>query len=245
MPRERDNGYTTEEETFVLKKEVQFGFHPVCSSQIQIAENGTEADKKDPSSHYAYGVAYGARPLRGTTEFEVEVTSYGTVWSGTLKLGVMRWKKGRPLTAKDVPRYSPEGTDYCVWSANKIHNRLSGQWGPVEKIYGKTTLDDLRENDRLGFRLTHDGSLIFFVNGESNGIAAKEVYQPGYDVYPVIDHYANCKATRIVRAVIKMEINLQDTCIELISKWLTKGDDADKLPLPQRLKQRIKQSYHN
>ena len=200
MQPEHNGNCATEDKTFMLKEEVEFGFHPICSSQIQIAENGKEAHKKDPSSHYAYGVAYGARILRGTTEFEVEVTSYGTGWSGTLKLGVMRWKKGRPLTSKDVPRYSPEGTDYCVWSANKIHNRLSGQWGPVEKIYGSTTLDDLREKDRLGFRLTHDGTLSFFVNGVSNGVAAKEVYLPGYDVYPVIDHYANCKATRIVRA---------------------------------------------
>eukprot|EP00731_Ephydatia_muelleri_P029448 Em0020g1092a len=197
----RNSNCTADEETFILKEVVQFGFHSVCSSQIQIAENGKEADKKDPSLHYAYGVAYGARPLRGNAEFEVEVTSYGTEGrSGTLKLGVMRWAKGRPLTAKDVPRYSPEGTDYCVWSANKIHNRLRGQSVSVEKIYGRTTLDDLRENDRLGFRLTHDGSLVFFVNGVSHGVAAKEVYYPGFDVYPVIDHYANCKATRIVRA---------------------------------------------
>ena len=137
----RNSNCTADEETFILKEVVQFGFHSVCSSQIQIAENGKEADKKDPSLHYAYGVAYGARPLRGNAEFEVEVTSYGTEGrSGTLKLGVMRWAKGRPLTAKDVPRYSPEGTDYCVWSANKIHNRLRGQSVSVEKIYGRTTL---------------------------------------------------------------------------------------------------------
>ena len=197
----RNSYCTADEETFILKKEVQFGFHSVCSSQIQITKNGKEAYKT--SSHYAYGVAYGARPLRGTAEFEVEVTSYGDtgVQYGTLKLGVMRWKKGRPLTIKDVPRYSPDETDYCVWCANKIHNRLREQWEPVEKIYGKTTLSVLiKEKDRLGFKLTRDGNLVFFVNGVSHGVAATEVYHQGYDVYPVIDHYANCKATRIVRA---------------------------------------------
>ena len=169
------------------------------SPQIKISEgDGLMAEKKDPSSYYAHGVAYGGKPLRGTAEFEVELASYGTGWSGTLKLGVMRCKAGTGIQHKDIPRYSPEGTDHCVWSSDKLHNRLGGT--TEEKSYGLENLDNLREGDRLGLRLSHDGMLVFFINGKWQGLAAEGVYEKGFEVYPVIDHYANCKATHITRA---------------------------------------------
>ena len=189
-----------ESRTFILEETVQFGYHDVCSHQIKLDEsrNRHVAEKKDPDSHYAHGVAYGARSLKGTAEFEVKISSYGTGWSGTLKLGVMRYKKNMPLSSTPVPRYSPEGVDHCVWSADKLHNRIVQ---PVEeKIYGHTNLDDLREGDRVGMRLSHDGVLVFFVNGKSQGIAAENIYDKNSDVYAVVDHYANCKATEITRA---------------------------------------------
>lgn len=186
------------ERTFVLKNDIQFGFHSVCSQHVRISDNLQSAEKKEPSAYYAYGVAYGARPLRGTSEFEVEITSYGTGWSGTLKLGVMRCREGSEIQAKDIPRYTPEGPDHCVWSSDKVHNRLSRV--PQEKAYGLVNLDELREGDRVGLRLTRNGELGFFVNGKWQGVAATRVHQRGFDVYPVIDHYANCRATRITRA---------------------------------------------
>ena len=160
------------------------------------------ATKKDPSATYAYGVVYGERPLRGTAEFEVELVSYGTGWSGTLKLGVMRCKSsGNTLSdPKNIPRYSPEGTHHCVWSSDKLHNRLTDCF--TEQHYGLVNLDELRAGDRLGMRITLDGVLEFFVNGRYQGIAAERIYQRGYDVYAVVDHYANCKATKITRAGI-------------------------------------------
>ena len=186
------------EKTFLLEEDIQFGFHNVCSHQMSVSMDGMYAEKKDPTSYYAYGVAYGAKPLRGTSEFEVEIVSYGTGWSGTLKLGVVRRPSGEEPQLKDIPRYSPEGMEHCVWSADKVHNRMGG--AASEKQYGSVNLDDLREGDRLGMRLSYDGVLVFFVNGLSQGVAAEGVYQKGFDVYPVIDHYANCKATKIIRA---------------------------------------------
>ena len=186
------------DKTFLLESEVQFGYHPVCSSQVTVSDDGLSAEKRDPTSYYAHGVAYGAKPLRGTAEFEVEILSYGTGWSGTLKLGVMRCKTGGEIQQKDIPRYSPEASDHCVWSSDKMHNRLDIRL--AEKSYGYKNLDELRSGDRLGMRLSHDGVLVFFVNGIWQGVAAEKVYEKGYDVYPVIDHYANCKATKITRA---------------------------------------------
>lgn len=143
-------------------------------------------------------MVYGERTLRGTAEFEVELVSYGTGWSGTLKLGVVRCKTGSVIKEKEIPRYSPEGTHHCVWSSDKLHNRLTNCF--TEQPYGLVNLDELRAGDRLGMRITYDGTLEFFVNGRYQGIAADRIYQRGYDVYAVVDHYANCKATRITRS---------------------------------------------
>ena len=208
-----------EEKTFLFPAEVQFGYLPICSSHVevsscvrsaggpvrvltpptcQISEDHRTATKRDPSATYAYGVVYSERPLKGTAEFEVELVSYGTGWSGTLKLGVMRCKTGSYLTEKSIPRYSPEGTHHCVWSSDKLHNRLTDCF--TEQHYGEVNLDELRAGDRLGMRVTLEGNLEFFVNGRYQGVAAEDIYQKGHDVYAVVDHYANCKATKITRS---------------------------------------------
>ena len=190
--------HNSSSKTFILPQIVQFGFHEVCSDQIKIANNGQRAEKKDPSLHYAHGVAYSALPLKGTAEFEVEMTDYGTGWSGTLKLGIAKCKSGAVPVSK-IPRYTPEAADHCVWSSDKVHNRLCSAQ-KQEKPYGNMDLDTLREGDKLGLRLSHDGMLTFFVNGQCQGVAAEKIYEKGHDVYVVVDHYANCKATSITRA---------------------------------------------
>ena len=188
--------------SYILPETVQFGYHDSFHSrQMSISEDTITATKVDPSSHYAYGVCYGAIPLKGTVEFEVEITSYGTGWSGTMKLGIMRCRVEGSIS-QSTPRYSPEGMNHCVWSSTKIHNRLVGSPGTVEteRPYGLINLDDLRVGSKVGLRLSYDGVLTFFVDGRSQGVAAENIYLKGYDVYIVVDHYANCKATRITRA---------------------------------------------
>lgn len=193
---------TNETKTYILPKIVEFGFHQVCSDQIRIMEDGLKAEKKDPGLHYAHGVAYGARSLKGTTEFEVTLNDYGTGWSGTLKLGVAKFKAGNNIQVNKIPRYSPEGPYHCVWSSDKIHNRLQPNQPQqlLEKQYGKKNLDELVAGDSLGLRLSSDGKLVFFINGECQGLAAENVYEKGYEIFPVVDHYANCKATVVTRA---------------------------------------------
>ena len=36
------------------------------------------------------------------------------------------------------------------------------------------------------------------------------------------------------------DINLQDLCLEELSSWLKSGDEVDRLPLPTRLKDKLK-----
>ena len=146
---------------------------------------------------YAKGVVFSEKPLKGLCEFEVELTGYGTTWSGNLKLGIMRHESKIKLDKSTIPRYSPESPEYCVWCASRLHDRIKQM---AELPYGHKTLDELREKDRLGFQITSDGVMSFFLNGVHQGEAVHDVYAPGWDVYAVVDHYGNSKSTRITRA---------------------------------------------
>ena len=183
--------------TFVLRSAVEFGFHSIYADNIKMSEDGMLAEK---TKLYGCGVVYGAKVLRGTTEFEVEITSCKTKWAGSLTLGVMQCVKGTKIKHSAIPQISLGAEMYCMWSSHRVLNKLVGYLGPTEKKYGSTNLENLREGDRLGLRVSHDGVLTFFVNGKSQGVAAQGVYQDGYDLYAVVDVYANCKAVRITRA---------------------------------------------
>ena len=198
------------EDTFVLRSAVEFGFHSVHGPNSKLSENGLLAERIKPSETYNNGVVYGAKVLRGTTEFEVELTSYGGKnrsrinWSGTIRLGLMQCKARSKIKHSDIPSFLPGATNHCIWhtnwGANEVDNKLVGYSGPTRKKYGSANLENLREGDHLGLRVSHDGVLTFFVNGKSQGVAAQGIYQDGYDLYPVVDVYGNCKAVRITRA---------------------------------------------
>ena len=165
-----------------------------------MSEDGSTAEKQNPTANYAGGVVYSDKPLEGLSEFEVTLTKYGTGWSGNLKLGIAMFEAHEPLKnngGKTPPRYSPDARNHCVWCDEKIHDKLQKF---EEKKFGLTKLDDLREGDRLGLQILANGTLSFYVNGEFQGVALSGVYKDGYDIYAVVDHYGNAIATAISKA---------------------------------------------
>ena len=142
------------------------------------------------------GVVYSERPVRGHVEFEVEIISYGTTWAGSLNLGVMLHKSQTSLLEVAPPRYIPGAANHCVWGVNEVCDKIT----TMKVMPYSRDLDELREGDRAGLLITSDGELHFLVNGEPQGRATYGIYRPGYDVYITVDHYGNCKATRITRA---------------------------------------------
>ena len=171
------------------------------ASQTEVSEDGLIAKKKNPKENYGGGVVYSDSPLCGLCEFEVELTGYGTGWSGNFKLGIARFKTVDSLLAfRDtipIPRYSPEANNNCVWCDERIFDKIQRK---EDFRYGKKRLDDLREGDRLGLQITSEGVLSFFVNDEYQGIALTDVYQTGYDIYAIVDHYGNAISTSVSKA---------------------------------------------
>ena len=184
---------------FVPNEDIQFGYDSASGKQIRITNDGLGAERVDPNKEFYNGVAYGAHLLKGLAEFEVKIVSYGTRWYGTIRFGVMRCKKDVPIEhGPSIPSDSRYAANHCVWSNRQLWNNAVS---PSEKSdYGYVDLDDLREGDCVGLRLSQDGVLEFFVNDESQGIAAKNIYTRNSDVYAVVEHNANCVATVITKA---------------------------------------------
>ena len=182
-------------------KDIQFGYHSAAGKNIRITNNGLGAERMNPEDKYDNGIAYGAQPLKGLAEFEVKMMTYGAKWpaSDSLALGIRRCKKGVPIeSGPGIPVGSHDAQYHCVWTDQRLVNNFIT---PGEKSdYGYVDLDDLREGDCVGLRLSRDGVLEFTVNGESQGIAAKNIYSRDTDVYAVVDHYGRCVATVITKA---------------------------------------------
>ena len=191
----------------VLSKDIQFGYHSASGKHIRITSDGLGAERMDPDRKVKNGVAYGAQPLKGQAEFEVKIVSFGAEWDPSLQLqfGVMKCKKGVPIESVSIPSDSEHAMNHFVWVDQRLCNNLvtPGE----ERDYGYVDLNDLREGDCVGLRLSEDGVLEFTVNGESQDVAEKDIYNRYTDVYAFVDHYGNCVAT-VIKKSGKLATNL-------------------------------------
>ena len=183
----------------VPNKDIQFGYHSASGKQIRITNNGLGAERMNPDSVYSDGVAYGAQSLKGRAEFEVKIVSSEAGRTESLGIGVMRCKKGVPIKSIDVPGNSYNAVNHFVWTDNQLYNNLVTVAGE-QRDYGYVDLEDLREGDCIGLCLSQGGMLEFTVNGESQGLATKNVYTRDSDVYAVVDHWGKRVATFITKA---------------------------------------------
>ena len=184
-----------------LYEDIQFGYHSATGKEMRITSDGLGAEKINADKVYDNGVVYGAHPLKGRAEFEVKIVSCRGMMAMSLQLGVMRCKKDVHVdSGYGIPIDSFCAVNHCVWAGKLVSNKLFASKLSRLYNYGYIDLHDLRAGDCAGIRLSQDGMLEFTVNGESQGIAAKNVYIGNSDVYAVIDHFGNCAATLITKA---------------------------------------------
>lgn len=113
--------------------------------------------------------------------FEINSFQESQSWSGNIKIG--------------ISAENPETVELPSCATKMRH----GTWimagisvlkdGIIQiELYG-TDLDTLSEGDRVGVMRTSKAELIFYVNGESQGVAATNIPSP---VYAVVDLYGRC-----------------------------------------------------
>ena len=172
---------------------------------VEISEDGTKAVKM--SMWHGNGVVYTERPVKGHVEFEVEILSVSNKeqqWN--IGIGIMIHKSDTPLI---IPKYTIYAPDHCMWHDDSLYNNMMGS---TKEDYGKMHLINVQKGDRLGVLITSSGELQFLLNGKPQGIAAHNIYRPGFDVYLAVDHFAPDTATRIFSS------KLIRICITLLSK---------------------------
>ena len=199
---------------------IQFGYHSAAKKHIQITSDRLGAERMDPYDRFVKlcGIAYGARPLKGTAYFEVKLMRSVSDSDTSLKFGVMRCKKGDPLESISIPTYVDREKDYCLWSHQWLNNNLFTPHSMSD--YGCVDLRDLCEGDYIGLCISQDGVLEFFINSESQGIAAKNIYTRDSDIYAVVKHHGNCVATRITKAGDSLSVS---TCMIMSSLMVQLG----------------------
>ena len=175
-------------------KEIQFGYqyHSQCSD-IRITNYGLVAET---AGKHSGGLAHSALPLRGRAEFEMKIVKFPCY-----EIGLRKFKKKNASGCCITPFYD---SDYstCLWCPGKKLYILANKYGYVDldnrPQYGYVDLDDLREGDRFGLRISEDGVLEFTVNGESQGIAAVNVYTRNSEVFAFVYNW-NGSATLIIK----------------------------------------------
>ena len=184
---------------FQLSDKITFGYSKVCRSAIVISDDGLSARRRNPDRYLNGGVVYGEKPLKGLSEFEVEIVRYdSSVWYGSVRFGVMKISKEKKITVSDVPHVSYNAPNHFLWSRDQLHNYFSHK--RVATRYGDQDLDDLRKGDRVGLILNENGDLSFLINGWSQGVACRNIVSEDHNLFAVVDHRGNCVETRITRS---------------------------------------------
>jgi len=181
---------------FQLEEEITFGFSNVCRSRMVISEDGLSA-RRDINNH-SIGVVYGEKSLKGVSEFEVEIARYRSEWGGSVILGVVKVSKEKKLTVSDVPYTSWNAPNHFVWWGGRLFNNFSDE--RLITDYGNVNLNNLREGNRVGLILDRNGDLSFLVDGQSQGVACRNIFSEDHNFFVVVEHYGRCYWTRITRS---------------------------------------------
>ena len=205
-----DNSHESEEDTpeippdtFVLPGNITFSFHPVAGRNVILSKNKQCARRRRPKISMGECVVYGAKPLSGTAEMEVEIDKYDdSEVNSSIRIGLMRVKFHTQLSLEDLPRYSEDGDEHCVWLDRRLYHNLNTNSETKRKVtqYGKVGLCQLQRGDRVGLHLTKSGTLLFLMNGQSQGVCVTDVYSKGFRVFPVVDIIGKCCGVKITRA---------------------------------------------
>ncbi|XP_058066807.1 neuralized-like protein 4 [Anopheles bellator] len=159
-------------------------FHRRCGKRITLT-NGNRTAMRNVSE-FNHGLVLSAEPLQDDALFEVQIDEKIQAWSGSIEIGVTTVN---PESAELPPCATKLRNSTWVMSGISV---LKDGLLLVES-YG-TDLEKLAEGDRVGVQRTSRGGLVFYVNGEPQGIAARDLPRP---VYALVNLYGKCAQVSI------------------------------------------------
>lgn len=174
-------------------------FHSRCGRSITLWDGNRSAQRQ--MRNFSHALVFSAEPLIDDVLFEVviekkvclttlriKICIYCIVcalqnhsWGGSIEIGVTS-ESPDDLELVACATAMRNGT----WVMSGIDVRKDGR--RLIEYYG-TDLETLNENDRVGVMRTSNHELVFYVNGESQGVAAKNMPKP---LWALVDLYGRC-----------------------------------------------------
>uniref|UniRef100_A0A182QPD3 NHR domain-containing protein n=1 Tax=Anopheles farauti TaxID=69004 RepID=A0A182QPD3_9DIPT len=159
-------------------------FHRRCGQRI-ILTNGNRTAMRNVSE-FNHGLVLSAEPLQDDVLFEVRIDEKIQAWSGSIEIGVT-------TVNPESTELPPCAMKLCntTWVMSGISVLKDGLL--LIESYGQD-LEKLGEGDRVGVQRTARGELVFYVNGEPQGVAAREIPR---QVYALVNLYGKCAQVSI------------------------------------------------
>ncbi|XP_060809528.1 neuralized-like protein 4 isoform X2 [Amyelois transitella] len=162
-------------------------FHRRCGDRVTLLNDNSTAIRN--FVEFNHGLILSAEPLKNDIMFEVCIDRKVNVWNGSLEIGVTTLDPEYmelPATATKL-----RNTAWIMSGSSIVKDgvTLVNSYGPE--------LDTLREGDCLGVMRTNKAELLFYINGRSLGVAAKDL---PLRLFAVIDLYGQCVQVSIVHA---------------------------------------------
>ncbi|XP_060517593.1 neuralized-like protein 4 isoform X2 [Cylas formicarius] len=173
-------------------------FHYRCGERITLLNDNCTAVRND--SEFDHGLVITAEPLVNDVLFEIVIDRKVNSWSGSVEIGVVNID---PLHFDFPPCASRIQSGSWILSGTSVFkngNCLVENYGP--------DLDKINQNDRIGLVRTSEGDLIFYINGESQGVAVEGLPN---SVYAIVDLYGKCVQVSITSPAIREHNN--DDCL--------------------------------
>ncbi|XP_050309268.1 neuralized-like protein 4 [Anthonomus grandis grandis] len=173
-------------------------FHYRCGERITLINENTTAIRND--SEFDHGLVITAEPLMNDILFEVIIDRKVNSWSGSLEIGVVDVD---PLNFDFPSMASKIQSGSWIMSGTSIFKNGNC----LIEGYG-VDLEKLNQLDRIGLIKTSEGDLIFYINGESQGVAAEGLPAT---VYAIVDLYGKCVQVSITSPTFREHNN--DDCL--------------------------------
>ncbi|XP_062133329.1 neuralized-like protein 4 [Drosophila sulfurigaster albostrigata] len=154
-------------------------FHNRCGRSITLWDGNRSAQRL--MRNFSHALVFSAEPLVDDVLFEVVIEKKSHSWGGSIEIGVTS-ESPDDLELVACATAMRNGT----WVMSGIDVRKDGR--RLLEFYG-TDLETLNENDRVGVMRTSNHDLVFYVNGESQGVAAKNMPKP---LWALVDLYGRC-----------------------------------------------------
>ncbi|KAK8759132.1 hypothetical protein V5799_003230 [Amblyomma americanum] len=153
----------------------------------RVLNNGLTAVRPNAHGEFNFAIVVSNQPLTDNQLFEVVIDQMVDRWSGSIEAGVTSIRPEElefPSTMTDITH------DTWMLSGSAIMRN-----GNTVRNGYKCDLDQLGVGSRVGMMRDSDGCLHYFVNGEDQGIACRNIPSR---VWAVVDLYGQCAQVSIV-----------------------------------------------